>query len=148
MLCLSSALSSVPRMKLCYHLTSAAAGAATAAAPAGRRLEHGETVSVAKASSAYGRLSYTLRSSLSSVQKTIGANLTLPASFAQATAPPGGLILRLRAPKAAGVMASVTVGGDKWAGFDATAETVVVTQLQLMAVGMRLKLQDVVVVYK
>ena len=74
--------------------------------------DDGAAVVVSDASSAYGRVGMVLRSSFNGsiatgtaiAGKTISANLTVPTSFAGAGAPPGGLILRLRAPKAVGAM--------------------------------------------
>ena len=55
----------------------------------------------------------------------IHANVTLPDRFVDAaTRPSGGLRLRLRAPKQAGRMSAVTLGGRPWAAFDPIAETV------------------------
>ena len=76
--------------------------------------DDGTSVVVRDASSAYGRVGMVLRSSFNSSSsaaaytgKTISANLSVPASFAGAGAPAGGLILRLRAPTAVGAMTGV-----------------------------------------
>ena len=56
------------------------------------------------------------------------ARLDLPADWASAgAAPPGGLRLRLRVPHPGGrrhAIRSVTVGGERWSAFNATASTV------------------------
>ena len=92
----------------------------------------GEPVEVLDATTRYGRVSYTLRAT-DAVEGADGAhafsvtaNVTLPSTYADAaTAPPGGVRLRLRAPVAlAGRLAAVTVGGKPWKAFNATAETV------------------------
>ena len=91
-----------------------------------------EPVEVLDATTRYGRVSYTLRAT-DAVEGADGAhafsvtaNVTLPSTYADAaTAPPGGVRLRLRAPVAlAGRLAAVTVGGKPWKAFNATAETV------------------------
>ena len=91
-----------------------------------------EPVQVLGATTRYGRVSYTL-SAIDAVEGangghsfSVAANVTLPSTYADsATAPPGGVRLRLRAPVAfAGRLAAVTVGGKAWKAFNATAETV------------------------
>ena len=90
-------------------------------------------VVVERAPTRYGRVGYSLKAETSAEHAAangaasyrVRANVTLPASFVGAGAPPGGLRLRLRAPVAlVGKMASVAVGGKPWAKFDAKAETV------------------------
>ena len=68
----------------------------------------------------------TLQAAVSNGAFAVRASVVLPPRFgAPATAPPGGLRLRLRPPaEHAGKMASVTVGGKPWAAFDPQAETV------------------------
>lgn len=83
---------------------------------------------VRDATTRYGRVSFSLQAAgvAEGGPYSVHASVTLPAGFgAAATAPPGGLRLRLRPPAAhAGKLASVTVGGKPWAAFDAAAETV------------------------
>lgn len=75
--------------------------------------------------------------------KTVTANIHLPNDFA----PPGGLVLRLRVPKAtlAGGIASVTIGSKPFAGFNKTDETVTISAAQLAVPNMLQDLQTVVV---
>ena len=95
----------------------------------------GAPVKVSGAPTRYGPVSYALSAKGGSggveekggggATLTIVANVTLPATFAGGTGPPGGLRLRLRAPMPfAGKMTGVTVDGKAWADFDAQAETV------------------------
>ena len=83
-------------------------------------MEDGEEVAAANASSAYGRVGYTIRSSLQT-NETVRASITLPA----VAWPPGGIKLRLRAPAfPAKHLSAVTVGGTNWPHFNSTEETV------------------------
>ena len=87
---------------------------------------------MANATSRYGRVSYTLEATQRANQPfQIKASVTLPPQYAAtATAPPGGVVLRLRTPvQHAGKLSSVTVGGKAWAAFDAQAETIKFAQL-------------------
>jgi len=89
-------------------------------------------IAVANATSRYGRVSYTLEATQRANQPfQIKASVTLPPQYAAtATAPPGGVVLRLRTPvQHAGKLSSVTVGGKAWAAFDAQAETIKFAQL-------------------
>ena len=81
----------------------------------------------------YGRVSYgiavaaaTAGGGSDAAGYAVTASVTLPASFADAaTAPAGGLRLRIRAPAAhAGRLSGVTIGGKAWAGFSAAEETI------------------------
>ena len=81
----------------------------------------------------YGRVSYGIAVSAATAGGgsdaagyAVTASVTLPASFADAaTAPAGGLRLRIRAPAAhAGRLSGVTIGGKAWAGFSAAEETI------------------------
>ena len=110
-------------------------------------LEEGEEVTVSGASSAYGRVGLAIRSSFRSA-KTISANVTVPESWAKSGgAPSGGLRLRLRCPDKTARIKSVTLGGSAWKGFNATAETIVLSQAELAAAGALAKLQRVVAQY-
>ena len=63
----------------------------------------------------------------------VGANVTVPASFAT-KGPAGGLVLRIRAPtEHAGKLSGVTVGGKTWRGFNASTETVSFSATELTA---------------
>lgn len=90
-----------------------------------------EPVVVRNATTRFGRVSYTMQASSSYAGYAVKANVILPPAFgAAATAPSGGVRLRLRAPvELAGKLSSVTVGGKPWAMFDAKAETVDFTHL-------------------
>jgi len=88
-----------------------------------------DPVAVHNATTRYGRVSYTLAGAAgagATEAYTIKASIKLPTSYAVAsTAPPGGVVLRLRAPaQHAGKLVSVTVGGKPWTAFDANLETV------------------------
>ena len=87
----------------------------------------------------YGRVSYQLRALPSAATPaatpaaapaatsySVRASVHLPATFgAAATAPRGGVRLRLRAPTTrAGTLSRVLVGGKPWAAVDAAAETI------------------------
>ena len=83
----------------------------------------------------FGRVSYQLRALRSTATPaappaatsySVRASVHLPATFgAAATAPRGGVRLRLRAPTTrAGKLSRVLVGGKPWAAVDATAETI------------------------
>ena len=80
---------------------------------------------------------------------TIHANVSLPSSYAaKATAPPGGIVLRLRTPVAhAGRLAAVSVGGKAWMKMDATAETIRFEVDDLAQPGMLRRLQEIVATY-
>lgn len=91
-------------------------------------------LAVANLTTQYGRMSFSLTPpprvsrSVEGTQATAGysveANVTLPASFAS-NPPPGGIKVRVRAPvQHAGKMTGVTVGGAKWAAFNAAEETI------------------------
>ena len=60
-------------------------------------LEAGEKIVVEGAASAYGHVSFVLRSDVRSA-KVIHCNLTVPSKWAVDGAPKGGLVLRLRSP--------------------------------------------------
>ena len=85
-----------------------------------------EPVILKNATTRYGRVHYSLVASEGAAGYTVKANVALPPSYAAAaTAPPGGVRLRLRAPvELAGKLSSVTVGGKEWQAFDAAAETI------------------------
>ncbi len=86
-----------------------------------------ELVRVRNATTRYGRVSFSLVAGRNARgQYAVTANVTLPPAYASAaTAPPGGVRLRLRAPvPLAGRLARVLVGGKPWGAFDARAETV------------------------
>jgi len=84
---------------------------------------------VRRATTRYGRISFSLQASASANSYAVKANVTLPPSL---TPPAGGLVLRLRAPLAhAGRLSSVSVGGAAWARFDAAAETVIFSAAEL-----------------
>jgi hypothetical protein len=79
----------------------------------------GKNVSLSRSPSSYGRLGFTL---VASIPGVIKASIILPPSFKW---PPGGVQLRLRSPDyPAKKIATVTVGGKPWTGFNATVETV------------------------
>jgi hypothetical protein len=89
----------------------------------------------------YGRLSFSLQavSAVDAVRSgyAVHANVTLPPSCGTGVGgagsqPAGGLVLRIRAPMAhAGKLSGVTVGGQAWAHFNASAETIEFTAAQL-----------------
>ena len=89
-------------------------------------------IDVANATSRYGRVSYTLQAAPPPMATTMAARYIVRASVklppqycATATAPPGGVRLRLRTPaEYAGKLSAVTIGGKVWAAFDAAAETI------------------------
>eukprot|EP01043_Picozoa_sp_COSAG02_P019729 COSAG02_NODE_959_length_15647_cov_74.362748_15_plen_440_part_00 len=89
-------------------------------------LVHGESVTMHGAPTRYGNLTMELHSQLEAC--TILANISVPTNWAtQSGAPPGGLIVRLRAPKPyAGKLKTVTLAGQPWPNehIDATRETV------------------------
>ena len=87
-----------------------------------------DAVAVRNATTRYGRVSYTVQAvaPADGAAFEVHANVTLPPTYADAaTAPAGGVRLRLRAPAAyAGRLHRVTVGGEEWKAFDPKAETV------------------------
>ena len=91
----------------------------------------GETpLVIERATTRYGRISFSLAAESSSAEGgsaagySVRANVTLPASIVGAP-PAGGLMLRIRAPlEHAGKLSGVTVGGKAWSGFNASTETV------------------------
>eukprot|EP01051_Picozoa_sp_SAG22_P006635 SAG22_NODE_440_length_10484_cov_19.751661_9_plen_429_part_00 len=85
-----------------------------------------EPLAVERATTRYGRISFSLAVATAAPVYTVAANVTVPASFAAAASKPaGGLVLRIRAPvEHAGKLSKVTVGGQVWSGFDAAEETV------------------------
>ena len=88
---------------------------------------------VQRATTRYGRVSFSLAATQSSSAYIVHGNVTLPKSFA-AAAPAGGLVVRIRAPlKHAGKLSGVTVGGKAWSGFDAATESIVFTAADLTA---------------
>jgi hypothetical protein len=100
-------------------------------------LSQGETVSVQRATTRYGRLGYQLTPTAGGKAYAVHANVTLPPSCGTGVGgagsqPAGGLVLRIRAPMAhAGKLSGVTVGGQAWAHFNASAETIEFTAAQL-----------------
>ena len=76
-------------------------------------LSEGETVAVDGATTAYGRLTFAITSTIDSANSIV-ANITVPAAWAH-SAPPGGLSVRARAPGSKKLPSSVTIGGEKWA---------------------------------
>jgi len=84
-------------------------------------------VTVTNATTRYGRVSYHLTPSQThDGVYSVAANVSLPPTYAvAATAPPGGVKLRLRAPASlAGKLSAVSVGGKPWTRFDAAQETI------------------------
>lgn len=111
-------------------------------------LSEGEIVSVMGAGTAYGTISITYTSQIGS-QNFIGANITVqePATcWGKCTPPPGGLVLRLRTPRKR-TIAKVLIGGDEWAAFNASSETVSFAATTLNDAKFVQKLQDVKVSY-
>ena len=90
-------------------------------------------LAVERATTRYGRISYTLAVAAKGSAYGVGANVTVPASFAT-KGPAGGLVLRIRAPtEHAGKLSGVTVGGKAWRGFNASTETVSFSAAELTA---------------
>jgi hypothetical protein len=90
-------------------------------------LNDGEEVAIAGAPTRFGNLSLSLQSHLAIC--TVDANVSLPTAWSSdpSELPPGGVVLRLRAPAPhTGKLQGVTVGGVAWpaAQIDAAAETV------------------------
>jgi phage tail protein X len=92
----------------------------------------------------YGRVSFTITAPAAAaaagladeqVPFSVHASITLPASFATAaTAPAGGIRLRIRTPmEHAGKLSGVTVGGQAWSDFDAAEETVNIAASKITA---------------
>ena len=77
------------------------------------------------ATTRYGRVSFALEATASAGSVyTVHGNVTVPASLSK-DPPPGGLVLRLRAPlEHAGKLSGVTVGGKAWSAFSAAEETI------------------------
>lgn len=99
-------------------------------------LAHGESVAMYGAPTRYGNVTMELHSHLEAC--TILANISVPASWATQSdsRPPGGVVLRLRAPKPyAGKLKTVTLAGQPWPSehVDATRETVEFTASALSA---------------
>ena len=92
-------------------------------------------IMVHSAPTRYGRISFSLHVlATHSSPFTVVANVTLPSTYIGATAPPGGIRLRMRVPlDHAGKLSYVTVGGKEWVHFDAAAETVNFAPEQLTA---------------
>lgn len=110
-------------------------------------LEEDEQLTVREASSAYGRLSFTLRSKVRSSHSVL-VNVTVPPTWrSKDGAPPGGLALRLRVPKAAGSIAKVTVDGAAWADFNATTESIHIRSTDFAKSGLVEQLQHIMVHY-
>lgn len=116
-------------------------------------LSEGETVEMAEAPTAYGRVGLWIHSRVESA-RTVGANLTLPAVWAAdaGRAPRGGIVLRLRVPGArAGAVsgkkdAIVSVqlkGGVPWHSFRGC--DIMFDRAALTTPGMLERLADVVV---
>lgn len=106
-------------------------------------------VKVGRATSRYGRVSFSMQAGHAEGSYVVNANVSLPTSYSSAP-PPGGLRLRLRAPlQHAGKMKTVTVGGKVWTAFDAKAETVDFTAKNLAEGGSTLRnaLQHVVATF-
>lgn len=93
-----------------------------------------EPLAVERATTRYGRISFSLLA-VAAGAFTVKANVTVPGRFATtASGPPGGLVLRIRAPvEHAGELSRVTVGGKEWRGFDAATETVTFKASELTA---------------
>ena len=94
----------------------------------------GEPLLASGLTTRYGRISFAFHPPASGAAAyTVRVNVSLPPSFA-ATAPAGGVRVRLRAPLAhTGRLRGVTVGGAAWAGFSAAEETIDFTAAQLTA---------------
>ena len=108
-------------------------------------------IEVTNATTRYGRVSYELRALLSTptpagTSHSVHASVRLPATFgAAATAPHGGVRLRLRVPATrAGKLSRVFVGGKPWAAFDAAAETIDFDTEALQRPALLEALQDIV----
>ena len=108
-------------------------------------------IEVTNATTRYGRVSYELRALLSTptpagTSHSVRASVRLPATFgAAATAPHGGVRLRLRVPATrAGKLSRVFVGGKPWAAFDAAAETIDFDTEALQRPALLEALQDIV----
>lgn len=84
-----------------------------------------EPVIVRRATTRYGRVSYSLKAKISSLGAyVVSASVHLPDSY-NSNPPPGGVRLRLRAPAGhAGKLKAVTVGGRPWTALDPAAETI------------------------
>ena len=107
-------------------------------------LSHGETLLIQGASSAYGKLSLELESSINTT-RSIAVNISVPTPWTtKADVPPGGLYLRLRAP-VGHRMVSATIGGDPWKALNATSESIFVSQEGLCSADMLARLQRIVV---
>ena len=116
-------------------------------------LHEGEAVVVTNASTAYGRLGFRIQSHITSCHR-VHLNLTLPASWWQATRPgyphsrppPGGLKVRLRPPQANGsarIIRGATVGGLPWTAINTSEATLTIDTAALLKAGMRERLHDV-----
>jgi len=99
-----------------------------------------EPVRASNLTTRYGRVSFAVAAptaELTDEQATfaVHASVTLPASFATAaTAPAGGIRLRIRAPlEHAGKLSGVTVGGKAWSDFDAAEETINIAASKITA---------------
>ena len=83
-----------------------------------------DQIEVHRATTRYGRVSYTLDAVMHETNYTVFANVTLDPRVIK-DPPAGGVKLRLRAPLThAGKLKAVTVGGQQWTAFDPKAETV------------------------
>ena len=110
-------------------------------------LEEGEVLSIINAPTAYGRVGMKVVSAIRS-NRSVHVNLTLPAEWQRSTgAPPGGIVLTLRAPGGRRAIRGVTVGGKKWSAFNATAGSVACNEPCLRSPGMVGRLADVWVVF-
>ena len=112
-------------------------------------LHEGEVIDIGSAPTAYGRVGIRIRSSIASSGE-IQVCLALPAGWAGPSAepprvPPGGLRLRLRVPGARRAIRSVSVGGEAWRAFNASASTVGFEARDLYGAGMLKRLRSVVV---
>ena len=84
----------------------------------------------------YGRVSLRLAAASGTDGYTVSVNATLPAAAAP---PPGGLRIRIRAPRPLRLSA-VSVGAEQWTAFDSVAETIDFTAAELTSPKLRERL--------
>ena len=97
----------------------------------------------------YGKFSMLLVSQLDS-HGNIAANITVEepgACWGKCEPPAGGLVLRLRTPGKRAIV-KVLVGGEEWAAFNTSSESMAFTAAQLKDAAFVRKLQEIVVNYR